>query len=109
MERIRTDRARSDTSLCDLIPLCPEVSLRVFIIVVIVHHLLLERAHAADELAQIVLAMIDAIRFVKSGKESFSHITGSAWSILFLEMAFASSRWTGIFVLDRRLEVSIDE
>ena len=80
-----------------------------FIRCIIVTGLLRELSDAAHEPIHTVGARDDKIRFVDGGKVSLNLITDCGCSILFVAMAFASSRWTCFFVIDRRLQGRIDD
>ena len=70
------------------------------------HRILLEPNHAADELLQTVRAMDDAIMFVDV-EVALDFVPHSAWSMLFIEVALVTPRWTCFFWLDQRLEVHV--
>ena len=80
-----------------------------FVVLVIINRLLLELAHATDELLHANWCMDDAIRFVDGWELALALVAHGGWSMLLVELCLVTSSWACFLGLDEGLEVRLDE
>ena len=79
-----------------------------FVDVVIVHRLVLELDHAAEELLNAVRYMDHLITVGECGEVTLHLVPHQTWLMLFGQLGLMTSRWTSFHRLDHGFEVGVD-